>query len=251
MKIESWNVAGLRAVLKKGFLNYLNRHKPDILCLQEIKAKPEQVEDQLAKIKDYEIYLNPAERKGYSGTALLTKIHPKKVTYGLGIKKFDSEGRLIIADYDKFYLLNVYAPQGRRDKSRVPFKLEFYKELLNKVKRLRKPVIMCGDFNTAHTEIDLARPKANKDNTGFLPEEREWIDKIIAAGFIDTFRHFNKEPGHYTFWDLKTRARERNVGWRVDYIFIDKKLLPRLKKAYILSRVYGSDHCPVGIEINI
>ncbi len=251
MKIESWNVAGLRAVLRKGFLNYLNRHKPDILCLQEIKAKPEQVEDQLAKIKNYEIYLNPAERKGYSGTALLTKIHPKKVTCGLGIKKFDSEGRLIIADYGKFYLLNVYAPQGRRDKSRVPFKLEFYKELLNKVKRLRKPVIMCGDFNTAHTEIDLARPKANKDNTGFLPEEREWIDKIIAAGFIDTFRHFNKEPGHYTFWDLKTRARERNVGWRVDYIFIDKELLPHLKKAYILSKVYGSDHCPVGIEINI
>lgn len=251
MKIESWNVAGLRAVLRKGFLNYLSKHKPDVLCLQEIKAKLDQVNEKLSGIEGYEIYLNPAERKGYSGTALLTKIHPKKITYSLGIKKFDSEGRVIIADYDKFYLINVYAPQGRRDKSRVPFKLEFYKELLKTVKRFKKPVIMCGDFNTAHKEIDLARPKGNKNNTGFLPEEREWIDRILELGFVDSFRHFNKEPGHYTYWDQKTRARKRNVGWRIDYIFVDKKLISRLKKAYILSKVYGSDHCPIGIEIDI
>ena len=252
MKLISFNVNGIRAIEKKGFFDWVAKESPDILALQETKAHPDQLNDQILNPKGYKSYFASAEKKGYSGVAIYTKKEPKSVQVGLGIEEFDSEGRTLIAEYDDFILFNIYYPNGSTGNKRVPFKMKFYDTFLEKAESLRKKkksLIICGDVNTAHTEIDLARPKENAKNTGFLPEERAWVSKFIERGYIDTFRHFVKDSGHYTWWDYYTGARARDVGWRIDYFFITPDLLPRLKKAFILKDVMGSDHCPVGIEL--
>lgn len=252
MILLSWNVNGIRAIEKKGFLDWLQKTSPDILCLQETKAEQKDLSQKLLTPAGYKTFWSSAEKKGYSGVGIYTKVAPQSVTEGLGKNEFDSEGRTLVMEYDDFTLFNIYFPNGGQGNKRVPFKMDFYDEFLRKVdalKKRNKPVIICGDVNTAHTEIDLSRPKENQKNTGFLPEERAWVSKFIEHGFIDTFRHLNKEPGHYSWWDYKTKARERDIGWRIDYFFISENLLPRLKKAFILKEVPGSDHCPVGIEL--
>jgi len=252
MRLLSWNVNGIRAISKKGFLQWLQMESPDILCLQETKAHPEQLTEEILSPNGYKTYWSAAEKKGYSGTAVFTKAEPKSVTEGIGAKEFDNEGRTLMLDYDGFVLFNIYFPNGGAGNKRVPFKMEFYDAFLKKANALKKKgkeIIVCGDVNTAHTEIDLSRPKENQKTTGFLPEEREWVTKFISNGYVDTFRHFCKDPEHYTWWDYKTRARERNIGWRIDYFFVSENLLPKIKKAYILGDVTGSDHCPVGIEL--
>ena len=253
MYILGWNVNGIRAIEKKGFFEWMAKESPDILCLQETKAHPEQLTDKILKPNGYHSYWAWAEKKGYSGVAIYSKKEPKSVTVGLGIEEFDSEGRTLIADYGDFVLFNIYYPNGGAGNKRVPFKMKFYDAFLKKVEQLRKAgkkIIITGDVNTAHMEIDLARPKQNEKNTGFLPEEREWVSKFIKCGYVDTFRHFTKEPGHYTWWDYKTAARGRDIGWRIDYFFVSDNVLPNLKRAFILKEMHGSDHCPVGIELN-
>lgn len=252
MRILSWNVNGIRAISKKGFLNWLHQDSPDILCLQETKGHPHQLTDEILKPEGYQTYWAAAEKKGYSGVAVFTKGKPKSVQEGMGVREFDAEGRLLQLEYDDFILFNVYFPNGGAGNKRVPFKMKFYEAFLKTTDALKdagKRIIVCGDVNTAHTEIDLARPKENQERTGFLPEERAWVSKFISHGHIDTFRHFHKGPGHYTWWDYKTRARDRDIGWRIDYFFVTNNLLPKLKNAYILKDVMGSDHCPVGIEL--
>ena len=251
-KLISWNVNGIRAAYKKGFLDWFKDTKPDILCIQETKAHPEQLTKDLLSVKGYKSFFSSAERKGYSGVVTYTKPEPVNVTNGLGIKKFDSEGRFIITEYKEFILFNIYFPNGKASKERLAYKMDFYETFLKHLKKLLKQgkkIVICGDVNTAHKEIDIARPKENSKISGFLPEEREWIDRFLDAGFIDTFRVFNQEPDNYTWWDMITRARERNVGWRIDYFYISENLKKNLKSAFILSDVMGSDHCPIGIEL--
>jgi len=252
MRLLSWNVNGLRAISKKGFLEWLHEESPDILCLQETKCHPGQLTENLLKPNGYQTFWSAAEKKGYSGVAVYSKKSPKSYNEGLGIKKFDTEGRTLCLDYGDFILFNVYFPNGSTGNKRVPFKMAFYDAFFKMVKKLKKKgkkIIVCGDVNTAHNEFDLARPKENEKNTGFLPEERAWVSQFIDDGQIDTFRHFHNDGGHYTWWDYKTKARERNIGWRIDYFFITKNLLPKLKKAFILKELLGSDHCPIGIEL--
>lgn len=253
MKILSWNVNGLRAIHRKGFLQWFLEEKPDMLCIQEIRAMEEQLPSDLREIEGYYTYFFSAERKGYSGVALYTKIEPKIVRNGFGIERFDREGRVLIADYESFVLFDIYFPNGRTSKERLQYKLEFYDAFLNYANNLKnegREIVVCGDLNTAHKEIDLAKPEENQKMSGFLPEERAWIDKFFSEGYLDTFRMFNKEPGQYTWWDFKIRARERNQGWRIDYFFVSKNLKESVKSAYILSDVMGSDHCPVGIDLD-
>lgn len=252
MRLISWNVNGIRAISKKGFMEWLHKESPDILCLQETKGHPDQLDEKILKPEGYKTFWSAAEKKGYSGVSVFTKNGPKSVKDGMGIKQFDCEGRLLEVEYDDFILFNVYFPNGSSGNKRVPYKMEFYDAFLKRCETLKKQgkeIIICGDVNTAHTEIDLARPKQNEKNTGFLPEERAWVSKFISHGYVDTFRHFHKEPGHYTWWDYKTAARGRDIGWRIDYFFISENLLPKLKKAFILKEIMGSDHCPVGIEL--
>ena len=250
----SWNVNGLRAVTKKGFVEWLYETSPDVLCLQEIKAEAEQLSEEARNPRGYFSYFSSCRiRKGYSGVALYSKIKPDLVEYGIGIKKFDDEGRIIIGHYGDLVLLNIYFPNGGRGPERLKYKLEFYDAFLLYVEKLRKKgkkVVFCGDVNTAHEEIDLARPKENEKNTGFLPEERAWVDEIVYGGYIDSFRHFYPhKDGAYSYWDMKSAARERNVGWRIDYFFVASEVLSKLKGAGILPNVTGSDHCPVYIEL--
>jgi exodeoxyribonuclease-3 len=252
LKIISWNVNGLRAVYKKGFLDWFLTESPDILCLQETKVAEEQVPPELKDAEGYRSYFASPERKGYSGVATYSKIEPETVGTGFGVKRFDAEGRTLAADFGDFVLFNVYFPNGKASAERLEYKLGFYDAFLKHVRALLeegRKVIVCGDVNTAHKEIDLTRPKENQHVSGFLPEERAWIDEFLASGFIDTFRAFNGEPGQYTWWDYKTRARDRNVGWRLDYFFVSESLRGRVKDAFILSDVMGSDHCPVGIKL--
>jgi exodeoxyribonuclease-3 len=252
VRILSWNVNGLRAVYSKGFLDWLRHEQPAILCVQETKASEEQIPKELKNVEGYYAYYSSAEKKGYSGVGLFTKSEPDVISKDLGIDRFDAEGRVIMADYGKFILFNVYFPNGKMSRERLRYKMDFYDSFLLRVDKLRrhgKRLIICGDVNTAHKEIDLARPKENSKISGFLPEERAWIDRLTDHGFIDTFRVRNKEAGQYTWWDLKTRARERNVGWRIDYFFVTENLCTDLKDAFILKDVMGSDHCPVGIDV--
>ncbi len=250
MKIVSWNVNGIRAVYKKDFLKWLRATNADIVCLQEIKAQKEQIPTDLLKQKDYYFYFNQAVKKGYAGVAVYTKQKPLKVECKLGLKRFDQEGRILKLEYSDFTLINLYFPHGGRQKENLNYKLEVYKYFLNYLKRIKdKNIILIGDFNIAHQEIDLSRPKQNQNNIMFTSEERKQIDKIINSGFIDGFRKFNKEGKNYTWWPYFVNARERNLGWRIDYIFVSKKLVPKLKNAFILNKVMGSDHCPIGIEI--
>ena len=253
MRLVSWNVNGIRAAQKKGFLEWLASDGPDILCIQETKANISQLSKALTSAAGYSAYFSPQERKGYSGVALYTREEPKSVDYGLGVERFDSEGRTIVADYGDFVLFGIYFPNGQRSEERLRFKMDFYDTFLERTDALRaegRNVVVCGDLNTAHKEIDLARPKENSKISGFLPEERAWLDKFLERGYVDTFRVFNQEPGNYSYWDQVSRARDRNVGWRIDYFFVDDGLAGRLSNAFILPEVMGSDHCPVGIEVN-
>ncbi len=252
MKILSWNINGIRAAYKKGLIDWMQALSPDILALQETKASPDQLQDELLMPPGYFAIFNSAEKKGYSGVALYSKTEPLNVIKGLGIPEFDTEGRVLGAEYNDFILLNIYFPNGKKDETRLKYKLDFYNAFLNKAEELiskGKTLIVCGDVNTAHNEIDLARPKENENSSGFLREERDWLDKFQSSGLIDTFRALHPEKIQYSWWDLKTGARARNVGWRIDYFYIDKKSIGRLKDAFIMNEVEGSDHCPVGIEI--
>ena len=251
IRILSWNVNGLRAIMKKGFLEWLLSEKPDMLCLQETKIQERQVPREIMNMAGYHVSFVSAQRKGYSGVALFSREKPRKTFSTMGIRKFDVEGRFMRADYNDFTLLNIYFPNGKASRKRLKYKMDFYDAFLNYVKRLKpnaQSLIICGDVNTAHREIDLARPKQNEKISGFLPEERAWIDSFLECGFVDTFRFFTQEEGHYTWWDYKTYARDRNIGWRIDYFFVSSSAQKYLKSAFILPEIYGSDHCPIGIE---
>ena len=255
MKLVSWNVNGLRSLAKNDYWQtFLNETRPDIFCLQETKAAPEQLSPDLLSPAGYSSFFSSCQvKKGYSGVALYSRIEPLSVIYGMGIQEFDQEGRIIGAEYDDFWLINCYFPNGGRGPERLDYKLRFYDAFLTFIDKLRekKPVIFCGDVNTAHEEIDLARPKENAENTGFLPEERAWLDEVVSAGYIDSFRHFHPHTKEaYSYWDMKTRARDRNVGWRLDYFFTSPELTPLVKRADILPDIYGSDHCPVSLTIS-
>ena len=254
MKILSWNVNGIRAMQKKGFLEWFAKESPDILCVQETKAHPSQLEESLLHPSGYQVYWSSAERKGYSGVATFTKQKPKDVKMGFGVKRFDAEGRILLAEYSEFTLLNIYFPNGKASPERLQYKLDFYEETLNFVERLKKKgqkVIICGDYNTAHKAIDLKRPKENENVSGFLPIERDWLDRWVQHGQVDIFREFCPLSEQYTWWDFKTRARDRNVGWRIDYLFVTQDLTPNVKDAGILKDVLGSDHCPVSLDLKI
>ncbi|MCR4333401.1 MAG: exodeoxyribonuclease III [Patescibacteria group bacterium] len=254
MRIVSWNVNGLRSLTKENYWGaFLRDMKPDIFCLQETKANPDQLSEEFLSPAGYSAFFSSCQvRKGYSGVALYSKIEPLKVIYGMGIKEFDQEGRVIGAEFEDFWLINAYFPNGGKGPERIDYKLRFYDTFLAFVEKLHKekPVIFCGDVNTAHEEIDLARPKENEGNTGFLPEERAWIDEVISAGYIDSFRYFHPNTKDaYSYWDQFTHARDRNVGWRLDYFFVAGEFMKRVKKADIHPDVFGSDHCPVSIEL--
>ena len=250
MKFISWNVNGIRAVLKKGFMDFLQEQNPDIICLQETKAHKEQVD---ISLDNYPFdYWNSAVKKGYSGTAIFSKKEPLNIIYDIGIEEHDQEGRVITAEFEDYYLVTVYTPNSKRELLRLEYRQQWDIDFLKFVKELekKKPVIFCGDLNVAHKEIDLKNPKTNRRNPGFTDEERASFDNIESAGFIDTFREFNVEGGHYTWWSYMFQARTKDIGWRIDYFCISESLKPQLKDAYILKDVLGSDHAPVVMELN-
>jgi exodeoxyribonuclease-3 len=254
VKIISWNLAGIRAGIKKGLWGKMKEMGGDIYCFQEVKATPEQISIDFDYPKKFEGYWNPAKKAGYSGVATFSKLEPKKVIVGDRDNDWDDEGRVIITKFDEFTLLNVYFPNGKKDKGRLDYKLKFYDYFLKYINELREngeKIVFCGDVNTAHEEIDLARPKDNENISGFLETERKWIDKVIENGYVDTFRLFNKEPNNYSWWSQRSGARKRNVGWRIDYFFVDESLKDKLKSAFIMPEIEGSDHCPVGIELDL
>lgn len=250
MKIVSWNVNGLRSVYKNGFVDWFKKVRADIVCLQEIKLQDGQVPEEISKIKGYYSYFSFAVKKGYSGLAVFTKEKPLKVEKKLGLKRFDEEGRILRLDYKDFVLIDFYIPHGGREKEKLPYKLEVYRYLLKYLNRIKdEKVVIIGDFNIAHEDIDLARPKQNRNNIMFTEEERKQLSGLISLGFVDSFRKLHKDGGHYTWWPYFANARERDLGWRIDYAFVSKKLNSKLKKAFILKESGGSDHCPVGIEL--
>jgi exodeoxyribonuclease-3 len=254
VKLYCWNVNGIRAIQKKGALLPVFEGEPDIFCIQETKAKEEQLEDELKNIEGYQAYFVSGERGGYSGVAMYSKYEPLEIKTGFGIEKFDTEGRIMIAEFKPFSLFNIYYPNGKASKERLQYKLDFYDAFLDyidAVKNKGKNVIVCGDVNTAHKEIDIARPKENEKTSGFLPIEREWMDKFVSHGYVDTFRMFHDEPDQYTWWDYKTRARDRNIGWRIDYFYVNEEAKDRVKDAYILPEFMGSDHCPIGMDMEV
>lgn len=254
MRIITWNVNGIRAIHKRGDFSFLINEQPDIFCLQETKAEVDQVPAEIRTLDGYHVFFESSKaRKGYSGVAIYTKIKPEKVEYSVGVPELDEEGRLIVLYFKNFVLLNCYFPNGGSGPDKFAFKLKFYDAFLALIKKLKKNykhVIFCGDLNVAHTEIDIARPKENENHVGFLPVERVWVDRVIQAGFIDAFR--TKYPNArdvYTWWDVKTRARDRNIGWRIDYFFVSEDLVPLVKNVKIWNDVYGSDHCPVEMTV--
>ena len=250
MKLVSWNVNGLRSILRKNFLEYLEEEQPDVLCLQETRASHDQVEQLWPA--HYTTYWNAAQRKGYSGTAIFTRQRPIQITSGIGRVSHDSEGRVLTAEYPEFFLVNVYVPNSQRALTRLAYRQEWDRDFLRFLRKLEKakPVIFCGDLNVAHTELDLANPRANLKNHGFTPEERAGFGALVKAGFIDSFREFETAGGHYTWWSPLSGARARNVGWRIDYFLLSNILRPRLRHAFIRPQILGSDHCPVGIELH-
>ena len=255
MKILCWNVNGIRAVLKKGLLEWLQKESPDVVCFQETKISSDLITPEFTKVFEdlgYQTFWNSAEKKGYSGVATFCKKSPKAVVKGFSIGKFDAEGRVLMTEHDDFVLFNIYFPNGKKDQLRLDYKMEFYQEVFKHWEKLRKKqknILICGDYNTAHQEIDLARPKENSKVSGFLPIEREWLDQLVVKGYVDTLRVFDQSAGLYTWWDQVTRARDRNVGWRIDYFWATQTLVPRIKKSFIQADVMGSDHCPIGVEL--
>lgn len=253
LRLLSWNVNGIRAVSKKGLLPWLKAERPDVLCLQETKAQADQLSDDLLKVDGYCLELCWGEKKGYSGVGTYSRFAPVKVERGLGLAEFDREGRVLIHHYKEFVLFNVYFPNGKASPERLAFKMRFYDAFLKTMaeyrKKGKKNLVVCGDVNTAHKAIDLARPKENSKVSGFLPEERAWIDKFLEAGFMDTLRRFDDSPERYTWWDMQSRARERNVGWRIDYFFVSIEMKENLRGAGILDEVLGSDHCPIELRL--
>jgi len=254
MKIVSWNVNGIRAVYKKNFLQWLEEESPHIVCLQEIKAEESEFRNLFAqnlfRRLPYHIYVNSARKSGYSGVAILSTTEPLKFSSELGMERFDSEGRILVLEYSEFTLINLYLPHGGRQKENLPYKLEAYDDLLRYLKTFKsRNVILVGDFNVARADIDLARPKENRSNTMFTPAERKQLNNIIELGFVDSFRKFHQEGGHYTWWPYSVVSRNQDLGWRIDYVFVSKNFESKLKNAFILSDVGGSDHCPIGIEI--
>ena len=248
MKLISWNVNGLRACVGKGFFDFLAAEQPDMMCLQETKLQPEQA----PQIEGYYEYWNSAEKKGYSGVALFSKNEPQSVAYGIGIEEHDHEGRVITADYGEFYLVTVYTPNSQDELRRLDYRMRWEDDFRAYLKKLdaEKPVIVCGDMNVAHKEIDLKNPKTNRRNAGFTDEERAKMTELLEAGFTDTFRHFNPDlEGAYSWWSYRFKAREKNAGWRIDYFLVSDRFADRVKDARILSDVFGSDHCPVLIEV--
>jgi exodeoxyribonuclease-3 len=258
MRIVSWNVNGLRAVEKRGFTDWLVKDSPDVLCLNETKAEPGQISENLlnpaVKGKPYRTFWASAKKKGYSGVAIYTKTEPQEVHF-LGIEEFDNEGRVLIAEFNEFSLIAAYFPNSQDERKRLGYKLAFNDAILklcNSLVKKGRHFLLCGDFNVAHTPIDLARPKANENSAGYYIEEREWMSKFTAAGHIDTFRHFHPgEAGHYTWWSYRANARENNVGWRIDYHCVDKGFIDRVKSSIIRPEVQGSDHCPVEIVLDL
>lgn len=252
MKIISWNVNGIRSAQRKGFLDFLQKEDADIICLQELKAHETDLPSDLLNISRYRLFLNPAQKRGYSGVAVYTKIKPKSITTSVGHGRFDSEGRILELAYPQFTLVNVYIPHGGRQKENLGYKLEVYDKVLKKLNELKnKNMILIGDFNIAHEDVDLARPAQNRNNIMFSPEERQKLNSLLDLGFIDSFRTFNKETGNFTWWPYAFDARKRNMGWRIDYGFVSQKLSKSLTKAVIYSNTSGSDHCPIGLEINL
>ncbi len=247
LKFVSWNVNGIRAIEKKGFISTLPEFDADVICLQETKAQPDQLSEELKNIPGYKSYWHSADRKGYSGVAFYSRIDPVAVHYGLGDPEFDSEGRVLTLEFQSFYLINIYFPNSGDQLVRLDFKLRFNEKLALFAKEMeaKKAVILCGDFNVAHKEIDLKNPKTNIKNAGFTPEERAWMDSFVEAGYVDTFRMFNQEPDQYTWWSYRFSARAKNIGWRIDYFCISEGAKTKVKNAAILKEVLGSDHCPV------
>lgn len=254
MRIISWNVNGIRAAERKGFLDWLAKESPDIVGVQETKAHPEQLSEVLLNPPGYHVYFHSAEKRGYSGVATFSKEKPVRVSQGYGDPKFDSEGRVIETEFKDFVLLNIYFPNGGRDEERLKYKLDFYEATFKHVAKLRKAgksVITMGDYNTAHQPIDLANPEKNENVSGFMPIERAWLDKWIASGQVDIFREFCSEGEKYSWWDQRTRARDRNEGWRIDYHFVTEELMPKVKHADIHMDQMNSDHCPISLELNL
>ncbi|MEZ5274895.1 MAG: exodeoxyribonuclease III [Opitutaceae bacterium] len=252
LRLLSWNVNGIRAVLKKGFLDSLAAEAPDVLCLQEVKARPDQV-DSLFLPAGYRQYWNPADRAGYAGTAILTRREPLAVTLGMGEPEHDREGRVMTAEFADFFLVNCYTPNSQRELTRLDYRQTWDRLFREYLLRLEasKPVVFCGDLNVAHREIDLARPKENRGNSGFTDEERAGFDALLKAGFVDTFRAQETSGGHYSWWTYRAGAREKNIGWRIDYWCVSKSLIQKVDRSWILPHVMGSDHCPVGLEIDL
>ena len=252
MKLVSWNVNGIRAAMDKGFRDFVETDQPDVLCLQETKAEPEQVDVSWAEALGYHKVWNCAEKRGYSGTSIWSKVAPKKASLGIGIDEHDREGRVITATFQDFHLVNVYTPNSQRELLRLDYRQRWDADFLAYIKNLnqRKPVIFCGDVNCAHKEIDLANPKSNRRNAGFTDEERTGLDKLVDAGFVDSFREFDVGPENYSWWTYRSNARERNIGWRLDYFWVAKRFLNRMIGARIRSEILGSDHCPVELTIS-
>lgn len=250
MKLVSWNVNGLRAALDKGFLDAFFELDADVFALQEIKTLPDQLPENVVHIEGYASYWYPAQKKGYAGTAVYTRRPPLQVFYGLDRPEFDREGRVLTLEFDDFYLVNIYFPNAQPELKRIDFRLEFNRAVRNFLDRLaeKKSVVACGDFNVAHKPIDLANPKANERNPGYSPQERAWMDEVTGAGYVDTFRRFNQEPGQYSWWSYRFNARAKNIGWRIDYFLVDPASEPRVKGAAIHNDILGSDHCPISLE---
>lgn len=251
MKLISWNVAGFRACLKKGFEDFFYSADADVYCLQEVKAELEQID---FVPKDYYCYINPAEKKGYSGTLIYTLYKPISVTYGIGVEEHDHEGRVITLEFDDYYLVNQYVPNVKRDLSRLNYRMKWEEDLKKYLKKLeeKKPIVVCGDFNVAHEEIDIKNAKANIGNAGFTYEERDKFTKLLESGFIDTFRYFNPDKtDSYSWWSYIGNCRSRNIGWRIDYFIVSNSIIDKVSNSTIYSDVYGSDHCPIGINIRL
>ena len=255
MKLVSWNVNGLRAVITKGFEEFFKEINADIFCIQETKMQEEQIDDKIKEIfKEYNCYWNSAEKKGYSGTAVFSKVKPTNVTYGIGIEEHDKEGRVITLEFEKFYLVNCYNPNSKRELERLDYRMIWEDEFRKYLLKLNetKPVVMCGDLNVAHEEIDLKNPKTNRRNAGFTDEERNKMTELLNSGFTDTFRYlYPDKTGMYSWWSYMFKAREKNAGWRIDYFIVSKSVEEKIKESYIFSDVMGSDHCPVGLDLEI